>query len=334
MDSQAGLKRNWLWTATFLLLQVLATFSNEAFAETSLARTEEILLPTYLQGVLKEHLPILDIKAFEERGFWLLSSGSLWIWRLESKGLTEINLDQGDPSQAPLQVLGSDGIAMFAASKSNLFQITWPDRRVFRYSLPHGPDETTLGFSGTGDDFRIVHTRGILRFDRYGKTVKLEQEFNSILKGGKIKYRPQDNTLWRIDGKILEKANAKEPNLHFKMLLKTHYPLTDLADDGQGMAVHTPYALLRISNLGKIIKSIPVEGRRSLLAMNITAQSHAYIFSDGLLEIYRPGNSTALSAKINLPSEAKIKKLIIEGDLIGILTDRGVHAFKIIQIER
>jgi hypothetical protein len=331
MDFRPGLKRKWLWNATFLLFHALSCFANEASAAATLARTEEIILPSYLQGVLTEHLPIVDIITSGERGLWLISKGSLWLWRLESKGLTHMNLDQGDPSHAPLQVLGSDGIAIFAASKSNLYQIIWPDRRIFRYSLPHGPDESTLGFSGSGDDFRIVHTRGILRFDRYGKTVKLEQPFRTSLKEGKVKYHPQDNTLWRIQGKILEKANANEPNLNFKMLLKTHYPLTDLTDDGVGMAVHTPYALLRISNIGKIIKSIPVEGRRSLLAMNLTKQSHAYIFSDGLLEIYRPANSSAVSAKINLPSDAKIKKLVIEDDLIGVLTDKGVHAFRITQ---
>jgi hypothetical protein len=66
------------------------------------------------------------------------------------------------------------------------------------------------------------------------------------------------------------------------------------------------------------------------LAININQKAHAFIFSDGVIEIYKTSQSTLLSAKINLPAEAKIKKLIVEDDLIGVLTDIGVHAFKIV----
>jgi hypothetical protein len=97
------------------------------------------------------------------------------------------------------------------------------------------------------------------------------------------------------------------------------------------MAVYTPYTLLRVNAVGKIIKSIPVEGPRSLLAMNITKQAHAYAFSDGLIEIYRPSNASALSAKIKLPADAKIKKIVVEDDFIGVLTEKGVHSFKVSQ---
>jgi hypothetical protein len=332
MDSIPGLKMGSLRTGAYWLLLIAIFFIPPASASPSLtlAHAEEFTLPTYLKGVLAEQFPIVDLMPSGERGFWLISKGSLWLWRLEAKGLTHINLDQGEPSHAPLQVLGSDGIGIFAASASSLFQITWPDRRVFRYSLPKGPNESSLGFSGSGDDFRIIHTRGILRFDRYGKTVKLEHPFQVSLKDGKFKYHPQDKTLWRIQGKVLEQASLDEQDLKFKMLLKTHYPLADLSDDGNGMAVHTPYALLRVNAAGKIIKSIPVEGRRSLLAININQKAHAFIFSDGVIEIYKTSQSTLLSAKINLPAEAKIKKLIVEDDLIGVLTDIGVHAFKIV----
>lgn len=334
MDSIPGYKRERLRYGAFWLLLIAVFFSPKSSALPSpsltLAHAEEFSLPTYLKGVLAEHFPIVDMMPSGERGFWLISKGSLWLWRLEAKGLTQINLDQGEPSHTPLQVLGSDGIGIFAASASSLFQIIWPDRRVFRYTLPKGLNESTLGFSGSGDDFRIVHTRGILRFDRYGKTIKLEHPFKVSLKDGKFKYHPLDKTLWRIQGKVLEQAILVGENLDFKMLLKTHYPLVDLNDDGNGMAVHTPYALLRVNSAGKIIKSIPVEGRRSLLAMTITQKTHAFIFSDGVIEIYKSSNATLLSAKINLASEEKIKKIIVEDDLVGVLTDLGVHGFKIV----
>lgn len=317
-----------------LLLAASASFfppvATAASLKSAWARTEEIILPQYLKAVLEEHSPIVDMMPSGERGLWLMTRGSIWLWRVEAKGLTHINLDQGDGSSGPLESLGTDGISLFAASAKSLFQVTWPDRRVFRYALPKGGREATLGFAGSGDDFRIIHTRGILSFDRYGKNVKLDHPFKSLPATDPIKLQPTTGTLWRIKGKVLEQADLSSPEPQFKMLLKTHNPLMNLALDGAGMVVHTPYAVLRISPQGKLLKSIPVEGRRKLLSMDISPDVHAYLFSDHLLEIYRPAERSSVRVKINLPAQTRIKKISVENDLIGILTENGAHVFKVL----
>jgi hypothetical protein len=77
----------------FLLFYAMGIAASHASASptATFVQTEEITLPSYLQGVLAEHAPIVDIMPSGERGFWLISKGSLWLWRLEAKGLTHIN---------------------------------------------------------------------------------------------------------------------------------------------------------------------------------------------------------------------------------------------------
>ena len=293
------------------------------------ATSEELVLPNYLQSVLQEHHPIVDMMPSGEHGLWLMSRGSLWLWRFDAKGLTHINLNRGDETAAPLQKLGTDGTAIFAASANSLFQMIWPDRRVFRYALPRGAHDATLGFAGTGDEFRIIHTRGIISFDRYGKNVQLVQPLKSLQWGDQIRYHPGTGILWRLKGKILEQADTTQADPKFRMLIKTHNPMMNLALDGSGAVVNTPYAVLRIGERGKMLRSIPVEGRRQLIGTHITPEVHAYLFSDQIIEIYRPAKRSAFRTKVDISSEEKVKKITVEQEYISILTENGVRAFRL-----
>jgi hypothetical protein len=329
MEIHPGFGLNRKHLACFVLVgAVLFGKTAKAGSDPVWAISEEMVLPNYLQSALQEHQPLVDMMPSGDHGLWLISSGSLWLWRFDAKGLTHINLNQGDATAAPLQKLGTDGTAIFAASAHSLFQMIWPDRRVFRYALPRGTHDATLGFAGSGDEFRIIHTRGIISFDRYGKNVKLVQPLKSLQWDDQISYHPGTGILWRLKGKLLEQADTSQADPKFRMLMKTHNPMMNLALDGSGAVVNTPYAVLRIGSRGKMLRSIPVEGRRQLIGTYITPEVHAYLFSDQIVEIYRPIKRSAFRTKVDLSSEEKVKKITVEQEYISILTENGVRAFR------
>jgi hypothetical protein len=317
----------------FLLIAIIfgssTANSTEDGKESSWIPLEEIYLPPHVLSVMDRHFPLVDMAPSENGGLWFLTREALWFAHFESKTFTHISLIQESASAHPLKKLAAYGSFIFAANSQHLFQIIWPDRRVFRYQFPKVTSGTVLDFSIWQDELNIIHTDGLLKFTPHEKKLQFVKSLPKLREEDFVRYNPQSQKLWRTRGKILEQADLSSPDIHFSMLLKTHNPILDLFIEGMRAVAHTAFSVLNLGPNGKITRSIPVEGRRRLLSMYLTQNVHAYIFNDHLIEIYNPEKRSFMRSKIDIQPQVKIKKMIVVQPLIYIMTEKKLQIFKL-----
>lgn len=265
-----------------------ASGTNEAEGE-ALGRASELLLPPYQLNALTKDLPASDLRFTDERTLTVLGKAALWQWQINAKALQRLTLwrDQKDISQTPLRYLGGDGVNLFAAADTTLFQIRWQQNQVFLYPLASGTK--VRGFAGHDDDFWLLHSTGLMQFDRYGKTLIPQTKLPYFTDAAWLAFDPAQRLLWAIRGSALLLTDLKQKKPQTHVVFTAQHPLRGLAlleDAGGDIMTHTDHAVLRFDPTGSLRQSFPVEGTRRLLAMAFNASSHAYLFSDQLLEVF------------------------------------------------
>lgn len=295
-------------------------------AEGDLASVSDVVLPAFQSTSLASDEPFRDLLLEPNGTVWMLGRTSLWRWASETRTLKRLKLgEEKTIEKAGLSRLGSDGLSLFALGETMLVQAQWSEGRVFRYALK--PSGHALGFTGFGDDFRIVHTAGLFHFDRYGRTLRPE-----ISKAG---FEPTDRPLFDAKSKSLW-VTRKNKLLRYKdkspkpiVTLNATHLLRGLAQVDGELILHTAHAVLLVGSNGKLKQSIPVEGRRKLLTMDVSPETHAYFFDDDLLEVFRPKEQTVRRYRLPLEGEDTVTSVTLRGSFLAVVADGRPRLFRL-----
>jgi len=255
----------------------------------ALGRASELLLPPYQLNAMTKDLPASDLRFTDEHTLTVLGKAALWQWHINTKALQRLTLwrDLEERSQTPLRYLGGDGVNLFAAADTTLFQIQWQQNKVFLYPLASGTK--VRGFAGQNDDFWLLHSTGLMQFDRYGKTLIPQTKSIYFSDAAWLAFDPAKRLLWAVRGSQLLRTDLKQKKPQAQVVFTAQHTLRGLAlPEGAGgdIMTHTDHAVLRFDPTGSLRQSYPVEGTHQLLAMTFSASNHAYLFSDQLLEVF------------------------------------------------
>lgn len=266
-------------------------------------------------------MPARDIGITERSQLWILGQESLWHWNLVSKRVKQIKL----PTSRPLKHLHiSDSVVV--SDDINLFSITPDPLKVLSFPLPDKTKGSSMGIVSYGSQTFWMRTDGIYVIGEGNKNlVKIHSHSFSPHAATLYQYMPQHQTLWFVqktalfrfpyNGKMKLVANLQDPILHTQVFNDELYALT-------------PNAILRISAEGKLLQTVPVEGKRQIALASFEPEAHTFLFHDGLLELLVPGTQNSVHYSLDLPV-SQASRMAIRGSFLVLILGGNPRAFQL-----
>ncbi len=318
--------------AASVLLMTLELFCQSAAADEKPAVNVafEVILPGFQKAALRKDAPLQDI-LFKENNLVITGNHNLWVWNTNRNELKRYPLQKKTKGVFKLRNLGTDGRSLFAASSNTLYQISQAasKTKIMKFRLPHGKNGLTLGFAGTGDDFWWMHTSGILRIDRYGKTLIPTFGPMKLTRKHRIHFDIKSKYLWTAKDNVLTRINLGVRPPTKKIVLRAKNNFRGIGGSTNGVVLHTSRSVLRIDNEGKILQAIPVEGHRGLLKMSHQDEVDSFLFSDRLLEVYDSSTKSVAFHSLPIESTKGIRSLAVQKDYVAVLQRGNVHLYKL-----
>jgi len=255
----------------------------------------ELTMTGYQTAQFELDLPIKTMAIDSSGVAWLAGRTSVWRWDAAGNSLQRIGL-MGAVGEAHakknnvdhgLQILGNDGVSLFAATGDRLFQIQGEPRRVLLYAaeLPTG-HRRSLGFVGQGDSFWWLTAGGVFRFDRYGKRLVRAPRALKLLESDAAALDPASMRLWVARGAKLVSLDMSSTDGKATEIVNTSSPILGVQFVNGELFAWTARAFMRFDATGRRKQTIPVEGNRALHSIVLSPSLHSFLFRDGLLEMF------------------------------------------------
>ncbi len=318
------------WSVAALVVSsLLATPTVHAEVERPRSVTE-LTLPGFQSQALSADLPARDVRFDADGSLWVLGSRSLWQWDAPGRKLRRVRLFDVKKDKTLLQRLGTDGISMLAATANSIYQFNPRQKRIFRYEVP----QTTaagrpLGFFGGGDDTWLVRSDALVRVDRYGKSLQVKAKLDGLAAKDRVVFMPDTQQLWHLAGNVIRRIDTSNELPVAKPVLRSKHRLLNAARLGNGLMVHTAHTVLQLDAAGKLVRSIPVEGPRKIVAMHIDDERHAYLFDDRLLEVFSLKDRKTASFFLPLEHPAEATHLVLRGALAAVSGVDGLAVYRL-----
>ncbi len=133
--------------------------------------------------------------------------------------------------------------------------------------------------------------------------------------------------LWFAKGGQITTLDLKS-NL-VRVILDAKHDIYDLKIQDAAVVAHTPYALIRYDLAGKLMQVIPVKGKRRLLKMDLNKDTHAYLFSDRLLETYKLPEKKLERYRLNFEKAKYAKSFQTSKNSVALLIDGNPRYFEL-----
>jgi len=310
------------------LVACLLTASQATASGDEVLSVNEAVLPRYQATTFDRDMPAVDL---ELHGNVLFVAGkkSLWAWNINGRTLKRFRLAR-DKSET-LSQIDSDGVNLYLASARSLYEVNLDPLKILRYETPVTEGGTSIGFGGKQDQMWWIHTKALIRIDRYGKTL-LPRYTKTGLAAGDIAVLDEiRNIIWTTDGRKVRRVDLQQEKDRSEQVFETQHKIEALTVYDGGIIGHTSSVAFRLDGEGNLVQSIPVTNGRKLLAMDIDGTTHNYLFDDGLLESFDVKARTATRYQVPL-SEASAKpvgkiRFQLRGKLLGLIENGAVRAF-------
>jgi hypothetical protein len=293
-------------------------------------------LPGFQQDQLRGDAPFPNVAMDQSGVVWLPGRDSIWRWSTADNTLQKIGPLLRKVSQSDrLQHVGSDGTSLFVASNLRLFQVQGTPRRVLMYesnaaSDLSASDMKSLGFAGEGDNFWWLTTRKAYRVDRYGKILKPAERRLRLKESDLIAFDPLTQQLWVARDKSVVSLNLKDPKAKPLPVNRTSRKIRGLKYQNGEIWLWTDFAVVRLESDGKRIQTIPVDPGRKLVTIDIKPSKHAFLFDDGLFEIYDLQTKHVIRRMV---STAPIQAMSVGSeDSLAVLSGGMPMAFKMTRL--
>jgi hypothetical protein len=313
----------------FLATMIVATFATQVVAqdtESGLANISEILLPEFQAAEIAKDGDVIDA-INTGNTLWVLTKKILWKWNFLERKVQKISLLQKSSSDNLVSV-GSDGLSIYVAYSSGVFQFDLKQGKVFKYPFSAKNSVKSAQFYGYGDSFWIVANDQLNRIDRYGKTIvqhaKLPQSASRAVAG----FDPENLIYWYANKNILYKVRI-DPQAKPEKVLQLKHDIKSIVAKKEGAIVTTQKTVLITDAKGERVQTIPVEKSRKIESASNDDNNHAYVFNDQILETFDLKTESVGRFMLPLDANAKISGLRVGFGLVHLIADGRVHLFSV-----
>ncbi len=294
--------------------------------ESGLANISEILLPEFQASEIAKDGDVIDA-INTGNTLWVLTKKILWKWSFLERKVQKISLLQKSSSDNLISV-GSDGLNIYIAYTSGVFQFALKQGKVFKYPFSAKSPIKSANFYGYGDSFWIIANDQLSRIDRYGKTIiqqaKLPQSSMRTVAG----FDPDNLMYWYANKNILYKVHIDQQAKPEKIMQLKHDIKTIVAKK-EGAIVTTQKTVLITDAKGGRVQTIPVEKSRKIESASNDDNTHAYIFNDQILETFDLKTQAVGRFLLPIDANAKISGLKVGFGLVHFVADGRVHLFSV-----
>ena len=317
---------------TFLFMMGLVGIAPLANANSQHVREAiEIALPGFEKKTMQADGPIQDI-LFSGSKLVVLGKHNLWFWDTVNNDLQKLPLQKKAKGVYKLRHLGTDGLNLYAASSDTLYQVDLKTKKTLRYPSPFKGKGLSLGFAGELDHMWWLHTEGFLRIDRYGKTLIPTLKPAALDRKDLLYFDAKKRQLWMGRKSKLLLVDFSSKPIVAREVLNTKNYLRGISGIQNGpLVVHTFHSILRLDQQGNVKQPIPVEGTRKLLKADLSANTHHFLFSDRLLEVFHLPARSVSQYRLPIEHAKGLKKVRFQGKLCAILQNGQVRLFNLPQ---
>ncbi len=281
---------------------------------------------------------------------WFVGRTSLWRWQLadqsvrrfrlmEPENETEKNTSKSKfkgttPDRATIQTfatarMGLDGLhrilveqgtgSFLVSSTDGIFDVDPKSGRILHYPLPGKVKPVTTGFFGFGDHIVWTTTDDLIQLDRYGKRLHVLALPTAMKSADRMHWSPALKSFWLARGQSLSIFSLL-PGSKEKQAWLAPQPLIGIAGDQTSLFAWTGSSAVRFSDAGtsagKSLDTLKVAKDRQLNLMNAAGGTHAYLFTDGTLEVYDLESLQREAFKLPLPigrDAAFVQRMVLGG---------------------
>lgn len=330
-----------------LLLGVLAGRSLCAQA----GGVTEIFLPRYQAEQMASDQPFTDLavrQGSEEspggsKGgeVWFVGRTSLWRWQLADQSVRRFRLIEKKENEKATasdrasirpfvtarmglgglhRILVEQGTGSFLVSSTDgIFDVDPNSGRILHYPLPARVKPVTTGLFGFGDHIIWTTAEDLIQLDRYGKRLHVIALPSAMKSADRLQWSPALKSFWLARGQSLSTLSLLPGSKESQAWLAPH-PLIGMTGDQNSLFAWTGSSAARFSDAGtsagKSLDALKVAKERQLNLMNATAGTHAYLFTDGTLEVYDLESRQREAFKLPLPvgrDAAFVQSMVLGG---------------------
>lgn len=269
---------------------------------------------------------------------WFVGRTSLWRWQLADQSVRRFRLMDAQPQPGARQVadgahsagalkpvalhriaieglhriLVDQGSGSFLVSSTDgLFDVEPATGRILHYPLPENVKPVTTGLFGVGDHIVWTTVNDLIQLDRYGKRLHVVPLPAGLKSAERLLWSPALKSFWVARGQSLGifslASEGGDPlrNPKESQSWLAPQPLAGLVADHNSTFAWTGSTVARFSDVatapGKALDLLKVAGPRQLSLLNAVGTIHAYLFSDGTLEVYDLNSRRREAFKLPLP---------------------------------
>jgi hypothetical protein len=294
--------------------------------EAGLANISEILLPEFQAAEIAKDGDVIDA-INTGNTLWVLTKKTLWKWSFLERKVQKISLLQKSSSDNLISV-GSDGLNIYVAYTSGVFQFALKQGKVFKYPFVSKTPVTTAQFYGYGDSFWIVANDHLSRIDRYGKTIVQQAKLPQSSVQKVVGFDPENLMYWFANKNVLYKVRIDQQAKPEKVL-QLKQDIKTIVAKKDGAIVTTPKTVLITDANGGRVQTIPVEKSRRIVSASNDDNTHAYVFNDQILETFDLKTQSVGRFMLPIDANAKIAGLKVGFGLVHFISDGKVHLFSV-----
>jgi len=303
-----------------------SSLASEQGKESVIANISEILLPEFQATEISKDGHVIDA-INTGNTLWILTKKILWKWSFLERKVQKITLLQKSNSDNLISV-GSDGLNIYVAYTSGVFQFDLKQGKVFKYSFSTKTAIKSAQFYGYGDSFWIIANDQLSRIDRYGKTIVQHAKLPQSSLNAVASFDPENLVFWYANKSSLYKVRIDQQSKPEKVLqLKQN--IKTIVAKREGAIVTTQKTVLITDSKGKRIQTIPVERSRNIMSASNDDNTHAYIFNDQILETFDLETQTVGRYLLPIDRTTNIAGLRVGFGLVHFIADGKVHLFSI-----
>lgn len=313
----------------------LAASEMEQLPVTKLS-SEEVKLQPFQLDQLQSDLPIGDFSIGPDRAVWMIGKSNIWAFDVDAMKLRKVPLAPQNVSSAQgddelRSIVTDQNGDVFVATDRAMYQFLAIRKQVLKYDFPQQSNLplATLGVASEGDYVWWINEAGIAKIDRYG---------HKIIPIGKLGAEPMGHfaivpsdppSFWRVDREKIYRHDLSSGGISAaKMVAKLANEIRGIFPHGLGAIGVTGRTLIHMESSGKIVRTIPVEGKRKIVLAQINSMRHSFLYNDRLLEIFQIQDRIQRQMSLPLGRIKKAKKLVVSDQVIGLLGDGMIHLYR------
>jgi uncharacterized protein YkvS len=285
----------------------------------------EIEMGTQQKKELGLDYPLSNLYLEDSGVIWLVGSKNLWRWVPHLKKLSRIRIENKNTAKFLSSVFTEREIYILSTESVTLIEQSSATVQTIKLPRDYKSARQLSGVSA--NSFWVIGKDG--HHLKYSFPLQQWQKFKPVPQQ-KFDYAEIDTdseVLWLANGGQLTTIELNSNSV--KVILDAKHAIYDLKIQDAAVVAHTPYALIRYDLAGKLMQVIPVKGKRRLLKMDLNKDTHAYLFSDRLLETYKMTEKKLERYRLNFEKAKFAQSFQTAKNSVALLIDGKPRYFEL-----